>query len=159
MFYFYFRFLSAFGRWLLAIGLVVAKPRANSQEPIVLSHHHLLNLNVITVDEADHVDARGDVELALVAAAEGVARDHVAEDVDDLDGSLTLDAEDAEVAHAVDEAEAVAVGAGAGGEDQLEALGEVGDLCVEGVARVGKQVYVVAGEVIDEVQVAEADFL
>ena len=100
-----------------------------------LSDNDLLDFHVVAVDEADHVDARSDVELALVAAAEGVAADHVAEGIHHLNGGLTFDAEDAEVTHAVDEGEAVAVNAAAGGEHQAEAAGIVGGLGVEGVAR------------------------
>ena len=71
------------------------------------TNHHLLHLHVVALDEADHVDARGTADLHLVAAAEGLATDDVAKHVNHLDSGLTFDAEDAEVADSVDEAEGV----------------------------------------------------
>ncbi len=122
-----------------------------------LSDDHLLDLHVVAVDESDHVDARSVVDLALIAATEGLAADDVAEDVNHLDGGLTLDAKDAEVAAGVDEAEAVAFGARAGGKHQLEAALVVGGAGVEAVARAGEQVDIFACEVVDEMQVAEVN--
>ena len=49
--------------------------------------------------------------------------------------------------------------AAVGAEHQLEAAGIVRRLGAEGVARGLEQVNIVAGEVVDEVQVAKLDFL
>ncbi len=124
-----------------------------------LSHHNLLHFHVVAVDESHDIHAWGHVELLLVAAAEGLAAEDASCDVHHLDGGFAFDAEDAQVASAVDEAEAVALDAATRGEHQLKAAGIIRRLRVEVVARVGQQVHIVAGEVIDEVQVAERDLL
>ena len=123
---------------------------------ISLSHHHLLDLHVVAIDEAEHVDALGSVDVDVGAAVDAFALHDAAVDVDHLQGGVAFVVDD-EAAVAV-EGEGVVVVV-TGGEHEGEAAFAVGGLSIEAVARGGEQVDVVAVHVVDEVEVAEAHFL
>ncbi len=114
-----------------------------------------MDLHVVAVEEADHVDTVSGVEVDAGGAADGFAHDDAACDVDDLEGGVAFVVDDE--AAVAEEGEAVVVVTG--GEDEAEAVGVVGRSGLEGVARVGEQVLVGAGEVVDEVEVGEVDVL
>ena len=144
----------AFGLWLLALWLPIAK----SQSP--LSHYHLLRLHIISVHEAHDVHAcaevvgrKGDV------AVDGLADDDAARHVDHLQGGLT-DVADAPFA-AVEESEgliAILVSA-VRAEDELEARGVVRCLGLEAVARFNEQVDIGTGHIINKVEVVHLQVL
>ena len=121
-----------------------------------LFHHDLLGLDVVALDELEHIDTVAEVELFVVAAVEAFGAEGTSGDIHDFEGSLSFDAKDLQAVVA-DESEVVAIDAVAGGEDQFEARSVVGGLSVEAVARVVEEVDIVAGEVVDEVEVAELD--
>ena len=56
---------------------------------ISLSHHHLLDLHVVAIDEAEHVDALGGVDVDVGAAVDAFALEDAAVDVDHLQGGFT----------------------------------------------------------------------
>ena len=41
-------------------------------------HHHLLHLNIVSIHEAEHVDAGGLVEVDFGVAADGFGAEHAA---------------------------------------------------------------------------------
>ena len=112
-----------------------------------------MHFHVVAVDEAEHVDAGGLVEVDGGVAVDGLAADEASHDVDDLQGGFTQVA-DGPVG-------AVEVGEGLGGlfvgavalEHQAEAVGVVACAGLEGVARGLEQVDVHAGHIVDEVEV------
>ena len=53
-----------------------------------------MDLGVVAVDEADHVDAGCAVDVDAGAAVDVLAAEDAAVDVDDLDGGLTLVVDD-----------------------------------------------------------------
>ena len=72
-----------------------------------------------------------------------MAKKDVPQHVDDLEGASAIDDE----LSVADEGEGVVCASVAGGEHQLEAAGVVVGPGLEGVARGGEQIHVVAGEV------------
>ena len=102
---------------------------------LVIESQHIHTGSGIQFDAADTVDLLGD--------------DDAAHHVDDLEGALTVD-DDVAVAH---EGKVAAVAGVAGGEHQAEAAGVVVGVGFEAVTRVGQQVNIGAGQVVDEVQV------
>ena len=85
-------------------------------------HHDLLNLDLVAVDESEHVDARGDVDGLGGGAGDAFAAEHATEGVDHLEGGLAVVVDDP---HAVvEEGEGVVVVV-AGGEDEGEAAGSM----------------------------------
>ena len=76
----------------------------------------------------------------------------MAKHVDDLDDAISVDDD---IAVGVDEGEVI-VAFSASGEHQLEAAGIIRHFGFEGVALGFEQVDVVAGEVVDQVEVAES---
>ena len=122
-----------------------------------LLHDHLLDLHVVAVDEAQHVDTRSGVHVHIGAAVDALALHDAARDVDHLQGGGTIVVDDE--ATIAEEGEVVVIAVVARGEHELETVGIVGRLGLEAVARGLEQVDVLAGQVVDEVQVGEADVL
>ena len=94
------------------------------------------------------------------AAVDGFAAEDATVEVDDLQGGLAFVADDP--AAIAEERKTRFVGALActvSNEHQFEAAFVVGCEGVEGVARVGEQVNIIACLVIDEVEISECDFL
>ncbi len=110
-------------------------------------------LDIAAVGEAEHIDAVGEAVGGDAADHVGAA-DHAASDIEHLECAIAVD-DDVAVA---DEGEVIAH-VFAGCEDEFEAGGVVGGVGVEGVGRVGEEVNVVAGAVVNEVEVAELNVL
>ena len=121
-----------------------------------LSHDHLLDLHVVAVDEAQHVDTRSGVHVHVGATVDALALQDAACDVDHLQRGVAFVVDDE--AAVAEEGERVAI-AVTRGIHQLEAAGVVGRLRLEAVARGLEQVDVGASEVVDEVQVSELDVI
>ena len=120
-----------------------------------LSHHHFLHHDILAIDEAEHIDACGLVDVDVGIAADGLAAEHTAHHVDDLQGGVATIVDNPFAA--VEEGEGLIgiVFFDAGGvEHQAEAAFVVVGVGLEGVARVGQQVDVDAGLVVDEVEVS-----
>ena len=109
-----------------------------------------MNLNV-AVQEAEHIDTSRDIEGFAARTVDSLAAQDASREVNDLQGGLAVVADD-ELAIAK-EGEAVIIAVAASGKHQLETALIVGRASLEGVARGGEQVYVGAGQVVDEVQV------
>ena len=122
-----------------------------------LLHDHLLDLHVVAVDEAQHVDTRSGVHVDVGAAVDAFAAEDAACDVDHLQGGGAIVVDDE--AAIAEEGEVVVIAVVASGEHELETVGIVGRLGLEAVARGLEQVDVLAGQVVDEVQIGEADVL
>ena len=121
---------------------------------VFLLHHNLLGLDVVAVDEAEHIDSGGGVDLGGGVAVDGLGAEHAAGHIDNLQGGFTFVVDGPIVT--IEEGEVVGVllvDAAVGAEHEAEAAGVVGDLSLEAVARVGNQVDVGAGHVVDEVEV------
>ena len=116
-----------------------------------------MGLHVVVVDEAEHVNAFGGVDVDISAAVDGLSADDAAVDVDHLDNGITFVANDPIVI--VKESEVIVVVCVPANEHQLEAAGVVRRVGLEGVARVGEEVNVVSGQIINKVEIVEADFL
>ena len=58
------------------------------------SHHDLLRLHVVAVDEANHVNARRSVDSLADAAVDSLAAEDAAVEVNHLQGGLALVAHD-----------------------------------------------------------------
>ena len=101
-----------------------------------LSDNDLLGLVV----ELEHIDAGSGIQLDAADTVDLLGGNDAAGHVDDAEGAFTVD-DEVVVAH---ESEFAAVFAG--GEHQFEAAAVVAGVGVEGVARVGEQVNVVASE-------------
>ena len=74
------------------------------------SHHDLLDLHIVSVHEAEHVDALGGVDVDVGAAVDAFALEDAAVDVDHLQGGVAFVVDD-EAAVAI-EGEVVVVVAG-----------------------------------------------
>ena len=113
-----------------------------------------MGLHTVCADEAEHVDARGGVDGLAGVAADGFAAQDAAREVDDLQGGLARVADDPLAAVEVGEGVAgFVLGDGARAKHQAETALVVAGGGVEGVARCGQQVNVVARHVVDEVEV------
>ena len=113
-----------------------------------------MDLHVVAIDEADHVDARSGVDVEVGAAVDAFAADDAAVDIHHLNVSVAFVVDD-EAAVAIEGEVIVGV---TGGEHEFEAAGIVGRAGLEAVARVAEQVDVVAGHVVDEVEVRAQRF-
>ena len=71
----------------------------------MLFYYNLLYLNIVSIDKAEHVDTRNDIETFLVATIEAFTAEDAPHDIDDLQRGLTFDAKDAEVATVINETE------------------------------------------------------
>ena len=58
------------------------------------SHHNLLDLNILSIDEAEHIHARCSVDGLADAAVDGLAAQDAAVEVNYLQGGLTLVVDD-----------------------------------------------------------------
>ena len=70
---------------------------------MVLFDYYLLSLDIVAVDEAEHVDARGGVHLDGGVAVDGLGADDAASHVDDMQLGVAFVADDPFVAVEVGE--------------------------------------------------------
>ena len=121
-------------------------------------HKHLLRLHVIAVHQAHHIDTGGEaIGAEGNVAVDGLAADHATRHVDHLQGSVTHVADHPFAA--VEEGEVAVFLKSVGIEHEAEAVGIVGRVGLEAVARSGKQVDVGASHVVDEVEVVHLHVL
>ncbi len=120
---------------------------------MVLFDYYLLSLDIVAVDEAEHIDTRCGVHLDGGVAVEGLVADDAARHVDDMQLGVAFVVDDPFATVEVGEVFAAFFDTGGVLVYQLETAGIVGGVGLEGVTRVGKQVDVHARHVVDKVEV------
>lgn len=121
---------------------------------VSLTNHHFLHFHIVAVDEAEHVNASGGLEVQAVAAFNLLVAHDVAGDVNNLQGGLAVVVDNPVAVVLEDE---VVVGTIVSGKHQLKAVGGICRQGVEGVARDHEQVNILTRLVVDEVQIVEVD--
>ena len=124
--------------------------------PLLSFYNDLLRPDVLTLDQADHIDAGGAVDGLADAAVYGLAAQDAPHGIDDLEGGLAFVGDDpVAVAEEGEVFVFVFVIVFVGHEHQFETAGVVAGLGGEGVARSGEEVHIVTCEVVDQVEIGE----